>query len=73
MSILYCRQCNNFIGIVFMKKEFKKVEVKEVYLAPVCECIEISSEGVLCGSTFTGDGAFGSEDNDFVGEWSLFE
>lgn len=68
--MLYYSQCNNFIGIVFMKKEFNMVEVKETYLAPVCECIEISSEGILCASSIqVNEGVFDTEGDSFMGEW----
>lgn len=53
-----------------MKQELKKVEVKEFYVAPVCECIEIMSEGILCASSVDSNtGAFGSEGDIFWGEW----
>lgn len=54
-----------------MKQELKKVEVKELYVAPVCECIEIFSEGILCASSSEQypAGLFGSEGDGFVGEW----
>lgn len=54
-----------------MKQELKKVEVKELYVAPVCECIEMLSEGILCGSSesLTSTGVFGAEGDRFVGEW----
>lgn len=61
---------DNLIGIVFMKQKFEKVEIKETYVAPLCECIEISSEGILCGSVVqSGEGVFGTEGDRFVGEW----
>lgn len=53
-----------------MKQKFEKVEIKETYVAPLCECIEISSEGILCGSVSdTNEGVFGTEGDRFVGEW----
>lgn len=54
-----------------MKQKFEKVEIKETYVAPLCECIEISSEGILCGSipSHTNEGVFGTEGDRFVGEW----
>ncbi|MCR8894254.1 hypothetical protein [Bacteroides sp. ET336] len=55
-----------------MKQELKKVEVKELYVAPVCECIEMLSEGILCGSgngSNSSTGVFGAEGDRFVGEW----
>lgn len=55
-----------------MKQDLKKVEVKELYVAPVCECIEMLSEGILCasGNTIsTSTGVFGAEGDRFVGEW----
>lgn len=53
-----------------MIKEFEKVNVKEVYIAPMCECIEISPEGILCGSSIqANEGLFGSEGDIYVGEW----
>lgn len=55
-----------------MKQDLKKVEVKELYVAPVCECIEMLSEGILCASTdgnISSTGVFGAEGDRFVGEW----
>lgn len=55
-----------------MKQELKEVEVKELYVAPVCECIEMLSEGILCasGNTIsTSTGVFGAEGDRYVGEW----
>lgn len=45
---------------------------KDLYVAPRCECIEICSEGILCGSinvTLPDDGIFGSESDRLEGEW----
>lgn len=56
-----------------MKQKFQSSQVKELYLPPACECTEVSLEGVLCSSNIqASDGAFGAEDDVFVGEWNLF-
>lgn len=53
-----------------MKQELKKVELKELYVAPVCECIEMLSEGILCASSLeSSTGVFGAEGDRYVGEW----
>ena len=53
-----------------MKQKSEKIEIKETYVAPMCECIEILSEGILCASSVhsTG-GVFGAEEDYFMGEW----
>lgn len=54
-----------------MKQEFEKIEMKEVYVAPKCECVEVYSEGILCASdpTNVSNGVFDSVGDSFVGEW----
>lgn len=54
-----------------MKQEFGKTEMKEAYVAPKCECIEVSSEGILCSSAdgSNDESSFGSEGDIFGGEW----
>lgn len=53
-----------------MKQKSERIEIKETYVAPLCECIEISSEGILCASGIQSDGGrFGSDDDFFMGEW----
>lgn len=53
-----------------MKQELKEVELKELYVAPVCECIEMLSEGILCASDkVSSTGVFGAEGDRYVGEW----
>ena len=45
---------------------------KELYIAPKCECIEICSEGILCGSDLSAssnEGVFGAEGDRLGGEW----
>lgn len=54
-----------------MQKEFKKTDLKEMYVAPKCECIEVCSEGILCSSNINSDmeSSFGSNGDFFTGEW----
>ena len=54
---------NLFERICFMKNNVELTDKKEIYVAPVCECIEVDMEGVLCSSTFETAG------DDFWGEW----
>ena len=54
-----------------MKQDLEKAEVKEFYVPPTCECVEVYSEGILCssGSADAGYGVFNSVGDGFVGEW----
>lgn len=54
---------NLFEIICFMKNNVELTDKKEIYVAPVCECIEVDMEGVLCSSAFETAG------DDFWGEW----
>lgn len=56
-----------------MKQDFANAEVKEFYVPPTCECVEVYSEGILCASdpsyTGNGGGVFEAEGDRFIGEW----
>lgn len=53
-----------------MQQEFENVKLKEFYLPPTCECVEVCYEGILCASDFhVSNGVFDSEGDRFVGEW----
>lgn len=54
-----------------MKQDFANAEVKEFYVPPTCECVEVYSEGILCASdpTNVSNGVFDSVGDSFVGEW----
>lgn len=54
-----------------MKQDLEKAEVKEFYVPPTCECVEVYSEGILCASDHTNvsNGVFDSVGDSFVGEW----
>lgn len=54
-----------------MKQDLEKAEVKEFYVPPTCECVEVYSEGILCTSdpTNVSNGVFDSVGDSFVGEW----
>lgn len=54
-----------------MKQEFEKIEMKEVYVAPKCEYIEVRSEGILCSSSVESNqpSVFGYVGDSYRGEW----
>lgn len=54
-----------------MKQDLEKAEVKEFYVPPTCECVEVYSEGILCSSGHedVSNGVFDSVGDSFVGEW----
>ena len=54
-----------------MKQDLEKAEIKEFYVPPTCECVEVYSEGILCASdpTNVSNGVFDSVGDSFVGEW----
>ncbi len=54
-----------------MKQDLEKAEVKEFYVPPTCECVEVYSEGILCASdpTNVSNVVFDSVGDSFVGEW----
>lgn len=53
--------------LVFMKNDIELTEQREIYIAPVCECIEVDMEGMLCSSS--GNNSFETAGDDFWGEW----
>lgn len=53
-----------------MQKKMENVDVKEMYVAPSCECIEVCSEGILCSSNISNtESSFDSQGDIFGGEW----
>lgn len=49
-----------------MEKRIETTDKREIYVAPVCECVEVEMEGMLCSSDKHG---FDTVGDDFWGEW----
>lgn len=50
-----------------MKNNVELTDKKEIYVAPVCECIEMDMEGMLCASSDRNP--FETAGDEFWGEW----
>lgn len=50
-----------------MEKNVEMTDKREIYVAPMCECMEVDMEGMLCSSDK--NGVFESNGDDFWGEW----
>lgn len=52
-----------------MKNNVELTDKKEIYVTPVCECIEMDMEGMLCASTYNEMNPFDTVGDSFGGEW----